>query len=150
MGGSVLNTEPMLEFLPLCSTQLNIYVLDKVQCLQGGVCLRVGGRLESMARGFSEIIYFILFIFFDNGSSAGRAGRSATHHKGNGSNLQILRWRQEVSPHLTQEIKNNVENSSEMVDGTDKWVHSMKSNLFSREEHELQPGESKQNSTCTI
>lgn len=53
-GRSALNTEPVLEFLPLRSTQLNIYVLDKVRCLRGGVCLPVGGRLESMADGILE------------------------------------------------------------------------------------------------
>lgn len=69
MGRSVLNTEPVLEFLPWCSTQLNIYALDKARRLQGGVCLPVGGRLESMAGGSSN-----------NGSPGGEAARSATQH----------------------------------------------------------------------
>lgn len=39
----------VLQFLPSCSTRLNIYVLDKAWRLQGGACLPAGGRLESVA-----------------------------------------------------------------------------------------------------
>lgn len=82
MVRSVLNTELVSEFLLLCSTQLNIYVLDGVGCLQGGVCLPLGGRLESMAEGFSKK------------KNKKGAGRSAAHHE---EMAQILRCHQAAS-----------------------------------------------------
>lgn len=65
---SALNMELWKFLLPLCSTQLNIYVLDKVRCLQGGP---VGGRLESMAGVF----------YFNNRSPRGEPARSAITEK---------------------------------------------------------------------